>query len=209
MVPRAEVVALEIGTPVSRALDVVLEHRFERFPVYEGDIDRVIGVVHEKDVARLARDRGDDLRSIVRPVSAVPGRKRILELLGELQESQREMAIVQDEFGVTWGLVNREDIFEELVGELRDEFDAPELATIRHLPDGSFRALGTPRVRDFNRETGWAIPASGADTLASLLVHHLGRDPAEGDQITVGVYVLAVEGLDGSRITTLQVRRSG
>jgi putative hemolysin len=136
----------------------------------------------------------------------VPERKPILRLLADMQRNFVHMAVVKDEFGVTLGLVTQEDILEEIVGEIRDEFDREELLTIRELPGGGFQALGRLKVADFNRETGWEVPAQRGDTLAGLVWNALGHAPRKGDLVRVPGYEFTVADISGTRITQVRVR---
>ncbi len=181
MVSRTEIAAFPIETSPAELLEQVLEEGYTRVPIYEESIDHILGVVHLKDLIKLVRSGGDDLQGIFKTVLRVPERKPILRLLGDMQRAFVHMAIVKDEFGVTEGLVTQEDILEEIVGEIRDEFDRDELLTIRPLPDGSHQVLGRVKVLDFNRETGWQVPAERCDTLSGLHLTLLGRAPRTGD----------------------------
>ena len=117
------------------------------------------------------------------------------------------VALVKDEFGVTQGMVTQEDILEELVGEIRDEFDREELLLIRRLPDGSYQAFGRVKVLDFNRETGCEITSERGDTLGGLVFNKLGRTPARGDTVQVPGYDISVLDVSGSRITQVRIVR--
>ncbi|MDX1650043.1 MAG: hemolysin family protein [Myxococcota bacterium] len=207
MVPRTEIVAFPISTPPAELLERVMEERYTRVPVYEGTIDRVLGIVHLKDLVKLVREGGGDLNEIVKPVLRVPERKPILRLLQEMQSAFAHMALVKDEFGVTQGLCTQEDILEEIVGEIRDEFDREELQTIRAYPDGSYQALGRVKVLDFNRETGWEVPAERGDSLGGLVFNTLGHAPRQGDRVELGGFEMTVVGVSGSRITRVRVAR--
>ncbi|MEO8602630.1 MAG: CNNM domain-containing protein [bacterium] len=205
MVPRTEVVAYSVDTPPADLLKSVLEEGYTRVPIFDGSIDRVEGVAHLKDLVELERDHKPDLRRILRPVLQVPERKRILELLTDMQNAFVHFAIAKDEFGVTLGIVTQEDILEELVGEIRDEFDRDELLTIRQVAPGRYQALGRVKVRDFNRQTNWKVPAESADTLAGLVFNTLGRSPRRGESIHVPGYDIVVADLSRNRITQVQV----
>ena len=206
MVSRTEIVAFSIEIPAARLLDQVLGERYTRVPIYEGSIDKILGVVHLKDLIKLVGGKGDDIQGILKPVLRVPERKPILRLLSDMQRAFVHLAIVKDEFGVTEGLVTQEDILEEIVGEIRDEFDREELLTIRPQTDGSYQALGRTKVMDFNRETGWDVPAERGDTLSGLLFNILGRAPVKGDAANVPGYELSAADISGSRITQVRVR---
>jgi CBS domain containing-hemolysin-like protein len=167
MVQRTEVLAFPVDTPPAELLESVLSERYTRVPVYEEDIDNVLGIVHLKDLIKLVRSGEKDLQRVLKPILRVPERKPILRLLADMQRSFSHVAIVKDEFGLTLGLVTQEDILEEIVGEIRDEFDSEELFEIRRLHDGSYQVLGRVSVLDFNRESGWQIAAERGDTMAA------------------------------------------
>ncbi len=207
MVPSSEIVAYPVDTPPADLLERFLEERYTRAPLYEQSIDRFEGVAHLKDLVKLVREGGTDLRDILKPVLRVPESKRILELLTEMQRAFVHMAVVKDEFGNTEGIVTQEDILEELVGEIRDEFDSEELETIRPTGDNAFQAMGRLHVVDFNRQTGWEVPAERGETLAGLVFSVLGRAPRKGDIAHVAGYDLGVIDVSGTRITRVQVRQ--
>jgi len=207
MVPRTEITAFPAETPAAEILEKVLEERYTRVPVYEDSIDQIIGLVHLKDLVKLVHDGGTDVRGILKNVLRVPERNPILPLLADMQHAFVHMAIVKDEFNVTQGIVTQEDILEELVGEIRDEFDREELLTIRRLGDDQFEALGRVKVLDFNRESGWDIPAERGDTLAGLIFNRLGRAPRRWETLHLPDYEITVVDVSGSRITQIRVRR--
>ncbi|HYB99235.1 MAG TPA: hemolysin family protein [Candidatus Limnocylindrales bacterium] len=207
MISRAEVTGFPIETPATAILDGMLEERYTRVPVYEGSIDHILGVVHLKDLVKLVQEGGTDVRGILKNVLRVPERKPILPLLADMQHAFVHMAIVKDEFNVTLGIVTQEDILEELVGEIRDEFDREELLTIRRLGEDHYEALGRVKVLDFNRETGWSLHAERGDTLAGLVFNELGRAPRRWESVRVPGYEIVVVDISGSRITQVRIRR--
>ncbi len=207
MVQRTEIVAFSVDTPPVELLESILEERYTRVPIFESSIDHVLGIAHLKDVIRLVNDDRSDVRGILKPILRVPERKPILRLLAEMQRSFCHVALVKDEFGVTLGLVTQEDILEEIVGEIRDEFDFEELLTIRKLGDDSYEVLGRVSVLDFNRETGWRVTAEKGDTLAGLFFNTLGRSPRRGEGVDLAGYELVCVDVSGSRITRLRVVR--
>jgi CBS domain containing-hemolysin-like protein len=207
MVPGSEIVAYPIDMPPAELLEKFLEERYTRAPLYKESIDRFEGVAHLKDLVKLVREEGSDLREILKPVLRVPEGKRILELLAEMQRAFVHMAVVKDEFGNTEGIVTQEDILEELVGEIRDEFDSEELETIRPSGDNAYQAMGRLHVVDFNRRTGWDVPAERGETLAGLTFNVLARAPRKGDVAHVAGYDLAVIDVSGTRITRVLVRK--
>ncbi len=151
MVQRTQIEAYPATIAPAELLEEMLDGRYTRVPVYDESIDRVLGLVHLKDVIKLVRSEGKDLGAILKPVLRVPERKPILRLLADMQRAFCHVALVKDEFGVTLGLVTQEDILEEIVGEIRDEFDSEELFSINKLGDGSYEVLGRVSVLDFNR----------------------------------------------------------
>ena len=205
MVPRTEIEAYPTDTPVSELIEKVLEGRYTRVPIYEDSIDHVLGVIHLKDLIKLARADGKEIFGILKPVLRVPERKPILRLLTEMQRAFCHVALVKDEFGVTQGLVTQEDILEEIVGEIRDEFDSEELLTIRKLRDGSYEVLGRVKVLDFNRETGWQVPAEKGDTIGGLCFNTLERAPRKSERVNVPGYALECVDVSGSRITRVRI----
>lgn len=206
MVPATEIVAFDEDTPPEELLEQMLANRYTRVPIQRDSVDHMLGKVHLKDLIRLVRSGGPDLQSIVRPILRIPPRKPILPLLSDMQRAFIHMAIVKDEFGRTLGLVTQEDVLEELVGEIRDEFDREELLTVRPMPDGGYHALGRVKVADFNRETGFEVPAEPGDSLSGLLFNSLGRLAREGEKLTLEDYELEVLAVSGTRITEVGVR---
>ena len=206
MVPRTEIEAQPADLPPEDLLEKLLEGRYTRIPIYGEDIDTVLGIIHLKDLIKLVNAGGQEVSSVLKPVLRVPERKPILRLLAEMQRAFCHMALVKDEFGVTQGLVTQEDILEEIVGEIRDEFDSEELFTIRRLADGSYEVLGRVTVLDFNRESGWSIPAERGDTLGGLVFNTLEHAPRKGEIIEVPGYEFVCVDVSGSRIARVHVR---
>ena len=190
MVPRSEVVAFPVEMPPDELLERMLTERYTRAPIYEDDIDSVLGIVHFKDLVMHKRTGVGDLRDILKPALRVPERKPILVLLQDMQSSFVHLAVVKDEHGVTQGIVTLEDILEEIVGEIRDEFDQEELRAIQRMGENEFEALGRIKVLDFNREAGWEIPAEPGDTLSGIVFNALGRAPHKGDAVALPGYEL-------------------
>jgi putative hemolysin len=205
MVPRTEIAAYPVSMSPQEVLEKLLDERYTRVPVFAESIDDVLGMVHMKDVVKLVKTNGGDLQSILKPILRVPERKPILRLLAEMQRSFCHMALVKDEFGTTLGLVTQEDILEEIVGEIRDEFDFEELLKVRKLPDNSFEVLGRVSVLDFNRESGWELPAEKGDTMGGLFFNTLEHSARRGDRVVVGEYELTCADVSGSRITRIRV----
>ena len=205
MVPRTEMSAFSSSTTASELLEELLEDRFTRVPIYEDNIDNVLGVIHLKDLIKHVRSGATDLQNILKPVIRVPERKSILDLLGDMQRGFIHVAIVKDEFAVTQGMVTQEDILEEIVGEIRDEFDSEELHEVRALSDGSFDVLARVSVLDFNRESNWEIPAERGDTLGGLFFNTLERAPRKGEVVHLPGYDLQCLDVSGTRITRVRI----
>lgn len=206
MVQRTEITAYPQDMPAAELLEHMLEDRYTRTPIFNESIDEIVGLVHLKDLVSLVRSDGADVQAILKPVLRVPERKSILPLLTDMQRALCHMAVVKDEFGVTQGLLTQEDILEEIVGEIRDEFDTEELLTIRHLADGSYEVMGRVTVLDFNRESGWNIEAERGDTVGGLVFNTLGHAPRRGEALRVGGYELVVVDVSGSRIARVRVQ---
>jgi CBS domain containing-hemolysin-like protein len=206
MVPRTEIVSFPISTPPNELLERMLEERYTRAPIYEGSIDRVLGVAHFKDIVKAVRGESD-LRSTLRPVLRVPERKRIYPLLQEMQASFTHLAVVKNHEGLTQGILTQEDILEEIVGEIRDEFDQEELRAILKLSENEFESLGRVKALDFNRQTGWQIPSEPGDSLSGVVFNALGRAPVRGDVVRLPGYEIQVEDVSGTRIARVRLRK--
>jgi putative hemolysin len=205
MIPRTEIFCASITDTCQEVFDEALKERYTRIPVYEGSIDHVLGVVHFKDLAKSVAEKNDDLGKILKPILRVPEKKPILPLLQDMQKGFIHLAIVKDEFGVTQGMVTQEDILEEIVGEIRDEFDREELEAIKKIGDDTVKAFGRVLIHDFNRQTGWNIDAEPGETLSGLIFNKLGRAPHENDIVRVPGYAIQVLDISGTRITRVKV----
>jgi len=218
MTPRGKIFSLSAELPLEAASARIVEEQHSRVPVYEPaeGRDHIIGVVYSKDVARLIHFRaiaqtaipapsGITLRQVMRDVLLVPETKLAVELLQEFQERRRQIAIVVDEFGSTLGLVTAEDVLEQVVGELEDEFD-----TARSLPlpagDGGLLLDGSASLRDLVTQLRWKFPReAGVETLAGFLLAKLGHIPVEGEHVDFGGRRFAVQKMDAMRIAQVRV----
>src|SRR5215207_2797715 len=191
------------------ALDGVLEAPHERYPVGAGSLDHLDGVVHVRDLLAGARRAAETtVGQLARPVLGVPETKDVGALLRELRDRKEQLAAVLDEYGAVAGIVTVEDILEELVGEIEDEFDLPD-ARITRLDDGTVAVAGSITIDDLNEMLGTRLPQDGARTLAGIVLDTLGRRPDPGDTVTVEDVELRVESLDGLRITRVRVTLPG
>jgi CBS domain containing-hemolysin-like protein len=206
MVPRTDMITIDTTFRVTDALEVMLLHGFSRVPVCGTGIDDVVGVIFAKDLMRCERDGKGDIAvtEVMRAAMFVPETKRVSELLPEMQAEQTHMAIVVDEYGGTAGLVTLEDLIEELVGEIVDEFDREE-AMLEPLPDGDVRVNAKMPVDELNDLVGVDLPEGDWDSVGGLIFHLLGRVPQEGDRVEVDGAVLRAERVQGRRITRVRV----
>ncbi|WP_326637401.1 hemolysin family protein [Streptosporangium sp. NBC_01755] len=213
MVPRTDMVFIERGKTLSQALSLALRSGFSRIPVVGENEDDVIGIAYLKDIARRVQDTGDDGRaepveSIMRPATYVPESKPIDQLLREMQARQIHQAIVIDEYGGTAGLVTIEDILEEIVGEITDEYDQ-EVPRVEPLEGGAVRVTARLPVDDLEDLFGIELEVDDVETVGGLLAHALGRVPIAGSQAVVEGLSLTAESLAGrrNRIGTVLVTR--
>lgn len=206
MVPRIDIVALEKNTPVQQALDTFLRQGFSRLPVYERTIDEVIGVLYAKDLLRYfsGEPKPQGISALVRPPVFVPETKRLSELFSELQQSRTQMAIVVDEYGGTAGLVTMEDMLEEIVGEIRDEYDLEESRLVVLNPN-EVLANGLVAVGDLEDALEVRLEAEDVDTVAGLVYSALGRIPVPSDRVELDDVTLIVESVSGRRIRQVRV----
>jgi putative hemolysin len=187
MTPRTEMVAVNIGMSPDEVRNVFRKCRHNILPVYERDLDHVIGFVHVRDFLLPRRS----LREVLRPIHAVPESKRIAELLKEFKSERRQVALVIDEYGGTDGLVTIKDIFEEFVGPVAERFDPAE-PVIKRLAPGKFLVSGSAFLEDIAAETAWAPPGGDYNTLSGLLSAYLGRIPDLGEDIVFDKVVVRV-----------------
>jgi putative hemolysin len=208
MVPRIDIVALESKTPVQQALDLILEKGHSRIPVYEETIDNIIGLLYAKDLLGQLRD-GDAtvaLRDILRPAYFIPETKKADELLQDLQQRKVHIAIVVDEYGGTAGLVTIEDLVEEIVGEIQDEYDAEE-PFIEVVSDDEFIFNARVDLDDVNKLMNVELPSERCDTLGGFIYSQLGKVPKVGDEILFDGIKIAVLSVVGRRIKKVKVTR--
>ena len=219
LVPRTEVAFLDADQPLAEVRREVARYPHSRYPVVEGSYDAVVGFVHVRDLYRAGlgepgegdADGGEageeprTVRDITRPVKLLPNTKRVLPAMSEMRREGSHLAIVVDEYGGTAGIVTLEDLVEEVVGEIRDEYDPVEDAT-RRLAGGGMEVDGLLNLGDFAEETGVELPEGPYETVAGYLMSALGRLPRDGDQVeTADGYRLAVARMDGRRVDRIRV----
>ena len=207
MVPRPEVVALSVDLPPEECLAAVIDSPYTRYPVYRGSLDDVVGILHVRDLFSAMNDRGlADLHvdELLRPAHIVPETKDLASLLADFRRVRTHMAIVVDEYGAMQGIVTMEDLLEEIVGEIEDEFDLPD-ESIERIDEHTVRVHGTFPVDDFNERFQTALPLEDDHTLAGFVFGLIGRAPEEGDEVSHDGLVFRVDEVDGSRIDRLTV----
>jgi putative hemolysin len=208
MVPRPEVVALSIDLPPEEALSAVIESPYTRYPVYRGPaLDEVVGILHVRDLFSALVDRGIagvQLEQLLRPAYIVPETKDLAALLAEFRRTNQHMAIVVDEYGELEGIVTLEDLLEEIVGEIEDEFDLPD-ESIERLDDGRVRIHGTFPIDDFNEQFKRSLPIEDYHTIGGFVFGLLGRAPEPGDEVQYDGVQFKVLDVEGSRIERLEV----
>jgi CBS domain containing-hemolysin-like protein len=207
MVPRPEVVALSIDLPPEQCLEAVMDSPYTRYPVYRENLDNVVGILHVRDLFRALRDRGMhevSIEEIVRPAHIVPETKDLAALLAEFRRANQHMAIVVDEYGDMEGIVTLEDLLEEIVGEIEDEFDLPD-ESIEEVDDDTIRIDGTFPIDDFNERFHTTLPDEDYHTIAGFVFGLLGRQPEIGDDISHDGMRFDILDVEGSRINRLAV----
>jgi CBS domain containing-hemolysin-like protein len=210
MVPRIDMVAMDVNTPIRQAVDTILRAGHSRIPVYEDSTDNIVGLLYAKDLLQVWRDGGEErgLRDLLRSAFYVPEAKKLDDLLADLQRERVHMALVVDEYGGIAGLVTLEDIVEEIVGEIQDEYDFAEEPRVEPLGDGDFLLDGRLDLDDVNDLLDAELPKDTADTLGGFVYGELGRVPVAGDRLAAGGLELKVEQVIGRRIRKIRARRT-
>jgi len=199
---------LDIEAPYDELLAVVIETGHSRFPVYERERENVIGILMAKDLLKLQRAPGLNLRTLLRPAVFVPESKRLNELLRDFRSNRNHLAIVIDEFGNTAGLITIEDVLEEIVGEIEDEFDEKDgESSVYTLADGSHRVAGDAAIAAVNSAFGCALPEDAFDTIGGLVAHELGRVPRRGEAVDIDSLRFAVMLTRGGAVRWFRVSR--
>jgi putative hemolysin len=210
MVSRPDVVALSIDLPPDECLAAVIESPYTRYPVYRESLDSIVGILHVRDLFSALNEQGfANVRvgDIVRPAPFVPETKDLAAMLAEFRRGSQHMAIVVDEYGTTVGIVTLEDLLEEIVGEIEDEFDLPD-ESVEKLADGRMRIDGTYPIDDFNEQFGRSLPIEDYHTVGGFVFGMLGRQPEPGDAVEHDGCRFTVLEVEGSRIERLEVELS-
>ncbi len=208
MIPRPDVVAIDLDLPRERIFKVVLEDGYSRMPVFRGTIDNIVGIVYTKDLLGVM-EYGNliILQDVLRPAYFVPETKKISQIMHELQARRIHMAIVIDEFGGTEGIITMEDILEEIVGEIHDEYDEV-LKDIEQAADGSFLVNGRTSIRDFNERFQAELPETADyETVGGFLAKVMGRIPEQNEEITSHRFSFAIVKKSQRRVRQVRVRK--
>ncbi len=202
MTPRPDIVAAEINAPFAELMKTILESGHSRIPVYEGSLDNVIGVIYAKDLLKYQGEA--PVREILRQAIFVPESKKIAELLHEMQAARTHVALIVDEYGMTSGLVSMEDLIEEIVGEIHDEFEREEKA-VEKIDDNTILVNGKLSLADVNDQLGINLPEDEYDTIGGFVFGKLGKLPAVGNVLRYQNLLITVERLHRRRITRVKV----
>ena len=207
MVPRPEVVALSIDLPARECLAAVMESPYTRYPAYRGSLDDIVGVLHVRDLFAAVSNGGIadiSVESLARPAHIVPETKDLGTLLTEFRRTNQHMAIVIDEYGAMQGIVTLEDLLEEIVGEIEDEYDLPD-ESVQRIDERRIRIDGTFPIDDFNEQFRQVLPDEDYHTVAGFVFGQLGRAPEEGDEVVWNGLRFEVVGTNGPRIERLDI----
>ncbi len=207
MVPRPDVVSIQIGTTVEDINKIIVENQYTRYPVYSEDLDDILGILHIKDIYKLMTQGKDiNLKEILREGVLVPETMTMDNLVLEFKEKKAQMALVIDEFGGVSGLITLEDVLEEIFGEVQDEFDEEE-AEIRQIYENEYIANAMMRVDEFNEFFELNIDDEDVDTIGGLVVKSLGHIAKQNDEVKIDNFIFSVLEVDGARIVKIKIKK--
>ena len=206
MVPRIDVISLPVDTPIPDALDVIIAAGYSRIPIFQETIDNIVGLLYAKDLLRCFRDGRKDvpIGSMLRDVYFVPESMKVDDLLHELQRRRVHMALVVDEYGGTAGIVTIEDLLEEIVGEIQDEYDTEE-PLVKEVAEGEYVFHARCNLDDASDVLGVTLPSEGGDTLGGFLNTQMGRVPEVGDEVLFGNVRMTVLSVEGRSVKQVRV----
>ncbi len=210
MVPRIDIIAVEVSTLLAEAVEAMTESGHSRIPVYEETVDNIVGLLYAKDLLKVERSPEtiiSSMRGLLRPAYYVPEAKKVDELLTEMQSQRIHMAMVVDEYGGIAGLVTLEDILEEIIGEIQDEYDQAEEMLYQEVGPDEYVFQGRIDLGDFNDVMGSHLSKESAETLGGFIYGEMGRVPLDGETVEVDGLVLTVEQVLGRRIRKVRARR--
>ncbi|WP_225721272.1 HlyC/CorC family transporter [Candidatus Vallotiella sp. (ex Adelges kitamiensis)] len=208
MVPRAQMDAINIADKPDQFIPFVLEKAHSRYPVYDGNRDNVIGIMLAKDLLRYYAEEEFDVRGMLRPAVFIPESKRLNVLLHDFRENHNHIAIVVDEYGGVAGLITIEDVLEQIVGDIEDEYDFDEEeGNIIATPDGSYRVRALTEIEQFNETFSTRYCDDEADTIGGLVTHRLGRVPHRGEKVRIDDFVFVILRSDARQVHMLLAKR--
>ncbi len=208
MIPRSQMVTLDINEPLSDSLPTIIESGHSRFPVVNEDIDHIEGILLAKDLLAYSFNQQEQLTSladVIRPAIIVPESKKVEPLLKEFRSQRYHMAIVVDEYGGVSGVVTIEDILELIVGEIEDETDDEIAEDIKHLAGNVYQVKALTEIADFNEYFNCDFDKDDADTIGGIILHKFGHMPKKGEEITVDDFEFKITSADNRRIQMLQI----
>lgn len=209
MTPRTDIIALSAEATREEILDVIVEENFSRIPVYEESIDNIIGILYVKDLFTMIKNNAEwevSLRNIIRPAHFVPEYKKIDELFKEMQKSKTHIAVIIDEYGGTAGIITIEDLLEEIVGNIFDEYDDVVL-DYEKIDDNTYIISGMLDIGDVNDILDSSIPEEEFDTISGMLLSHSGRMPEVGYELTIDNIYFRIEEVDDKRISKIRIEK--
>jgi putative hemolysin len=207
MVPKPEVVMISVDLPAEECLDAIVDSPFTRYPAYRGSVDEIVGILHVRDLFKALYDRGIEnvvIEDLLRTPYFVPETKDLAALLAEFRKTNQHMAIVVDEYGSMEGIVTLEDLLEEIVGEIEDEYDLPD-ESLQRIDERTVRVDGTFPIDDFNEQFQTELPQEDYHTLAGFVFGALGRAPEQNDEVQWNGLLFRVVEVEGARIEQLDV----
>ncbi len=212
MIPRSQMDVVDLAKPIDEWLPMVLETAHSRFPAVDGDRDKVVGILLAKDLLRYYAEESFEVRDMLRPAVFIPESKRLNVLLRDFRANRNHIAIVVDEYGGVAGLITIEDVLEQIVGDIEDEYDFDEEEdNILPVKDGStgprWRVKALTEVDQFNATLGTELPSGDADTVGGVVTNHLGRMPRKGEQFRIGRLVFEVLRADARQLHVLLVEK--
>jgi len=202
MTPRPDIIAADVNSSRDDIINAVIESGHSRIPVYDGNLDNVTGLIYAKDLLKVKGK--EDVREYIRTVVFIPETKKVAELLHEMQSARTHLAIIVDEYGITAGLVTLEDLVEEIVGEIHDEFERDE-KTIEKLDDNTYIVDGKMTIKDLNEQLGTFLPEKDYDTIGGYVFGELGKAPSVGDSVRYENILAGVERILRRRITRVKI----
>jgi magnesium and cobalt transporter len=206
MIPRSQMDVVDIARPIEEWMPMVLETAHSRFPAVDGDRDKVVGILLAKDLLRYYASESFDLRGMLRPAVYIPESKRLNVLLRDFRANRNHIAMVVDEYGGVAGLITIEDVLEQIVGDIEDEYDFDETAdNIVKDNTGRYRVKALTEIADFNAAFATRFPDEDFDTVGGLIIHHLGRLPKRNEVLSIGGLRMQVLRADSRRVHTLLV----